>query len=141
MKRLDHGAIFILIAGTVTPICLLALPKEQGYMLLKTVWFAAALGILQSIFWVRAPKWLTAVFYLIVGWLVIPFLGDIRDAMGSTNLWLLAAGGIAYSIGAVFYATRWPKLKPAVFGYHELFHLFTVIGAVIHFIVIYQVIV
>lgn len=140
MKRLDHSAIFLLIAGSCTPICLLSLPAQEGKQLLITVWVAAGLGILQSVFWVQAPKWLTALFYLIVGWLVIPYLGDIRLALGSVNLWLLAGGGVAYSVGALFYAFRWPKLKPTVFGYHEVFHVLTVIGAAIHFWVIYQVI-
>jgi hemolysin III len=140
MKRLDHSAIFIMIAGTFTPLCLLALPEGDGHHLLVVIWSTAVLGVLQSIFWVKAPKWFTALFYIAAGWLVFPYLGEIKESLGSNNLSLIIAGGLVDTVGGLFYALRRPKLNPAVFGYHELFHLFTVIGTALHFAVIYQLI-
>lgn len=140
LKRMDHSAIFILIAGTFTPVCLLALPEMDGERLLVVVWIAAVIGILQSVFWVKAPKAVTAVFYVIMGWLALPYVKALNDSLGTTQAALLTAGGIVYTVGAIFYALKKPRLVPSVFGYHELFHLFTIIGAVIHFIVIYQII-
>lgn len=141
MKRLDHSAIFILIAGTFTPICLLALSSNSGLKLLIVIWSAAVAGILQSIFWVKAPKYLTALFYIAMGWQALPYLGEIKSALGLLQLALILSGGIIFTVGALFYAFKWPKLFPTTFGYHELFHLFTIVGAGLHFIVIYQLIV
>jgi hemolysin III len=138
MKRLDHSAIFILIAGTFTPFCLLALPPSDGKHLLIFIWSVAIAGVMQSIFWVKAPKWFTAILYVGMGWLIFPYLKQINEALGETNVGLLLAGGIIYTIGAVFYALKKPRLFPKVFGYHELFHVFTIIAATLHFIVIYQ---
>ncbi len=140
LKRFDHCAIFILIAGTFTPICLLALTEDQGNRLLLIIWGAAILGIFQSIFWVKAPKWFTALFYIAMGWLALPYLGELKASLGMTSLGLLAAGGVVFTIGAVFYAWKKPNIAPGIFGYHELFHLFTVIGAAFHFAVVYQLI-
>lgn len=141
LKRLDHSAIFILIAGTVSPICIVSLSESDGRRLLILFWSVAVVGILQSIFWVKAPKALTASFYAGMGWLVLPYASEIRETLGSTNLALIVIGGIVYTVGAIFYAFKWPRLKPTIFGYHELFHVFTVVGAALHFIVVYQVIV
>lgn len=140
MKRLDHSAIFIQIAGTFTPICLLALNETDGIFLLKVIWTAAVAGILQSIFWVKAPKFVTAIFYVIMGWIALPYVSEMGKALGTTRISLLIAGGIVYTVGSLFYATKRPRMAPLVFGYHELFHLFTIIGAILHFAVIYQLI-
>tara|TARA_B110001454_G_scaffold16145_1_gene14562 strand:- start:50128 stop:50784 length:657 start_codon:yes stop_codon:yes gene_type:complete len=140
MKRLDHSAIFIQIAGTFTPICLLALSEPDGIFLLKVIWAAAAAGILQSIFWVKAPKFVTAIFYVVMGWIALPYISELGKALGTVKVSLVVAGGIVYTIGSLFYATKRPRMAPQVFGYHELFHLFTIIGAILHFAVIYQLI-
>jgi hemolysin III len=140
MKRFDHSAIFILIAGTFTPLCLLALPVTHGEKLLMVVWAAALLGIIQSIFWVQAPKWVSALLYIIMGWLALPYLGELKLALGEVNLLLILLGGIVYTVGAFFYAFKRPNFIPLVFGYHELFHLFVVVAAALHFIVIYRLI-
>lgn len=140
LKRFDHSAIFITIAGTFTPICLMALPQEMGYQLLIVVWIAAITGIAQSIFWVKAPKFITAIFYVVMGWFALPYLGELKVSLGMEKLSLIFAGGVVYTIGAVFYALKKPKLFPHIFGYHELFHIFTIIGATLHFIVIYQLV-
>lgn len=140
MKRLDHSAIFLLIAGTFTPVCLLALPPDEGAKLLTVVWVAAVAGIAQAVFWTTAPKWFTASFYIAVGWLIAPYWNELSYSLGTTHLYMLAAGGIAYTLGAVFYATKRPKLMPEIFGYHELFHALTIVGATLHFVVVYSLV-
>ncbi len=140
LKRLDHSAIFILIAGSFTPICLLALSLEKGQHLMIVIWSVAVLGVLQSVFWVKAPKWFTAIFYVIMGWMILPYVSELRESLGGRNLSFLALGGFSYTVGAVFYALKRPRLSPAVFGYHELFHVLTIVGAIFHFVVMYQLI-
>lgn len=140
LKRLDHSAIFVQIAGTFTPICLLALGQKEGNFLLYLIWTVAVIGILQSIFWVKAPKLVTAIFYVTMGWLALPYVSDLSSSLGQTKVTLIVAGGIVYTVGSVFYAAKRPQIIPGVFGYHELFHFFTIIGALLHFVVIYQLI-
>ena len=117
---------------------MLALNAVSGKQLLMTVWIFAFAGILQSIFWVKAPKYVTSLFYIVMGWLALPYLSELKQALGFNQVLLILVGGIVYTIGALFYATRSPKLRPTIFGYHELFHLFTIIAAGFHFAVIYQ---
>ncbi len=138
LKRIDHSAIFILIASTFTPFCMLALGPKDGPPLLWIVWSTAFLGTLKAVFWTKSPKWLNAVFYIAVGWLFFPYAPEFKQACGPENFILILVGGFAYMIGAVFYALKWPKLKPSTFGYHELFHAFTIVGASLHFLVIYR---
>lgn len=134
MRRLDHSAIFLLIAGTYTPICLL-LPVSTGQRLLSVVWAGAAAGILQSLLWVRAPKALSAAIYVLLGWVVVTALPALRAALGAGAIALLFAGGAAYTLGAIVYATRRPDPFPRVFGYHEVFHALVVAAAACHFAV------
>lgn len=136
MRRLDHAAIFIMIAGTGTPLCLLALSSEAGKRLLAIIWIAAGIGIVQSVFWVQAPKWLAAILYIVMGWLAVPYLPELKAALGTTNVVLILVGGVIYTLGALVYAFKKPNPWPAVFGYHEIFHLMVVIAAVFHFLVI-----
>ncbi|NCN42445.1 hemolysin III, partial [bacterium] len=118
LKRLDHSAIFILIASTATPLCLLALPKAEGDQFLIVIWCAAIAGILQSIFWTKAPKMVTAIFYIVMGWLAVPYLADLKSSLGPLQLSLLIVGGVFYTLGAGFYALKRPRLFPAILGYH-----------------------
>lgn len=134
MKRLDHAAIYILIAGTFTPICLLALEPESGHQLLITIWSVATLGVIQSLFFVDAPKWLSAIIYVVAGYLILPYLSELKK---SVNLYLLIGGGITYTVGALTYALKKPNFRPDFFGYHEVFHLLVIVGAMLHFILIY----
>lgn len=136
MKRLDHAAIFLSIAGTGTPISLLALPPAEGNRLLAIFWGAALVGIIQSLFWVRAPKWISAILYVAMGWLAFPYLELLRSSLGSFGVTLLLIGGVIYTIGAVIYAAKKPNPWPTVFGYHEIFHILVVIAAAAHFMVI-----
>jgi hemolysin III len=134
MRRLDHSAIFVLIAGTYTPFCLL-LGGRSGTALLALVWTGAALGILRSVLWVRAPRPLIAALYVVLGWVIVPVLPAMRALVGGGGLALLAGGGVLYTLGAVVYATRRPDPFPRVFGYHEVFHALTVAAAALHFAV------
>lgn len=136
MRRLDHSAIFLMIAGTGTPLCLIAIPNNGGQDLLKIIWLAGALGITQSLFWVNAPKWLAAGLYLIMGWLAIPYLPELNRALGGPRVGLILAGGIIYSVGALVYALKKPNPLPKYFGYHEIFHLLVIVAAALHFYVI-----
>ncbi len=140
LKRFDHSAIFVVIAGTFTPICLLALAEQTGNQLLRIIWTVAFIGIMQSIFWVKAPKYVTAIFYVVMGWLAVPYFTEFKTALGMDQFYLIVCGGAVYTAGAIFYALKKPIFNPAIFGYHELFHLFTIVGAGLHFLVIYRLI-
>ena len=131
MRRLDHAAIFLLIAGTYTPVCLL-LPG-QGRALLVGVWAAAALGIALSVAWPTAPKALVAALCVALGWAVVPVLPALRLAIGTAGLALLLAGGAAYTAGAIVYAAGRPDPFPRVFGYHEVFHALVIVAAACHY--------
>jgi hemolysin III len=135
MRRLDHAAIFLLIAGTYTPMCLLLAPGT-GRVILAVVWGGAALGILQSVFWVHAPKPLVAAAYVVLGWVVVPVLPTLSGTLGAGAVALLATGGGLYTLGAVIYATRRPDPFPRVFGYHEIFHALVIAAAACHFAVV-----
>lgn len=136
MRRLDHASIFILIAGTYTPVAMLGLSSESGERVLWLVWTGAMLGVVMSVAWVKAPKVLTAVLCVGLGWILLPYLGEISRSLNLAELVLIATGGIAYTLGAVAYAAKWPNLRPGVFGYHEFFHACTLVGAATHLAVV-----
>jgi len=138
LRKLDHCGIFIMIAGSFTPICLLALPSESGNKLLIIVWSLAFIGIIQSIFLPRIHRWLRASLYLIVGYMAFPFIKVIYISLSLYKIILLTVGGAVYSVGAIGYGLKFPKLNPNVFGFHEMFHLLVVLAAIMHFIVIYN---
>jgi hemolysin III len=138
MRRLDHASIFILIAGTYTPVAVLALPPEAGHSLLLAAWGTALLGVLQSVFWIRAPKVISALLAVAAGWTVIPYWAAARASLSGVQLALIAAGGIAYTVGAATYALKRPNPWPGVIGYHEVFHALTIVGATLHFTAVLQ---
>jgi hemolysin III len=127
------------IAGTYTPLCLL-LSHRKGSVLLAIVWGGALLGIVRSVLWVDGPKWHGAAIYVLLGWVILPVLADVRAVVSASGIVLLAAGGVVYSTGAVVYATRWPDPSPRIFGYHEVFHALVIAAAACHFAVVIQVI-
>ncbi len=139
MRRLDHSAIFVLIAGTYTPIAVL-LDGHAARVLLAVVWAGAALGVVQSIAWPRAPKPLVSIAYVLLGWAILPLLPALLRSLGGASLALLGLGGIAYTVGAAVYATRRPDPFPRVFGYHEVFHALVIVAAALHFTVVAQAI-
>ena len=135
MRRLDHAAIYLLIAGTYTPFCLL-IGGGTGRAMLAVAWGGATLGVLQSVLWIRAPKAVSAAIYLALGWVVLPVVPALLRALGPGALALLAAGGLAYTMGAVVYATRRPDPFPRVLGYHEIFHALVVVAAALQLAVV-----
>lgn len=136
MRRLDHAAIFMLIAGTMTPLFLMTLSGASGSRAIALIWIVAIIGIGQAVFWINAPKWLAAVLYVGAGWLGFPYLSQMSLVIGSRGVTLVLAGGILYTVGAVIYAFKRPDPWPRVFGYHEIFHLLVAIAAACHFILI-----
>jgi hemolysin III len=138
MRRMDHAAIFGLIAGSATPICLLGVNGALGYKLLFFSWTIAIVGMFIAMYWTHAPTGLRALLYVGAGWVALPYLPEIIASIGMTDVWLLLTGGIIYTIGACVYAFKWPTLFPAVFGYHEVFHVLVVIASAFHFAVIYR---
>jgi hemolysin III len=134
-RRVDHAMIFVFIAGTYTPFTLLVLEGGLRAAVLATVWGAAALGLLVKLAWVDAPRWLSAVAYLAVGWvgvIAVPQVFAAGVAMGV----LLAVGGGLYTVGALTYASTWPNPFPATFGFHEVFHVLVVAAAVTQFVAV-----
>ena len=133
VRRLDHAMIFVLIAGTYTPFAVLVLDEPLNAIVLGGVWGGALAGIVFTLLWVNAPAWLTATAYVALGWFSIIAIPQITEKAGVGALALLAAGGIAYTAGAVVYARGRPDPRPASFGYHEIFHVLVVVAAAAHF--------
>ena len=135
MRRIDHSMIPLLIAGTYTPFAVLALDGALADAILIAVWCGAAAGIVLNLAWVDAPTWVTAVVYLALGWIGVAALPELFD-LGVAPALLVLAGGALYTVGAVTYALQRPNPRPAVFGYHEIFHLFVIGAAVMHYVAI-----
>ena len=133
MRRLDHSMIFVLIAGTYTPFALLVLHGGLAQTILIVVWAGALGGIVLNLFWVRAPKWLTAGVYIALGWVAVAAMPQMTRAIGVVGVGLIVFGGVLYTAGAVIYAMRRPNPVPGVFGYHEVFHALVVAAAAAHF--------
>lgn len=136
LRTLDHAAIFILIAGTYTPICLLALEGGWGAGLLGLVWTLALCGVVVKIFWMGAPRWLSVGLYLAMGWLAVIAIPAILQAVPPGGIAWILGGGLVYSAGAIIYGLKWPNLVPGVFGFHELWHLFVLVGSACHFLAV-----
>jgi hemolysin III len=136
MRRLDHSMIFVLIAGTYTPVCLLALHGSLAHTVLIVVWAGALGGVVFKLLWIDAPKWLLALVYLALGWVSAAVFGELPAAVGWLGVAGLAAGGLLYTAGAVIYASERPNPWPRTFGYHEVFHAFVLAAASLHYAVI-----
>lgn len=139
LKKIDHMMIFVLIAGTYTPICIIALPQPLGMQLLSLVWGIAILGIVVKMFWVTCPKWFSSVLYIGMGWTCVLAFTQLLNSLPKGAFGWLLAGGIIYTIGGVIYALKLPifNAKHKYFGSHEIFHLFVMGGSICHFIVMY----
>jgi hemolysin III len=133
LRRLDHSMIFVLVAGTYTPFAVLVLAPALGWTLLAVVWGGAIAGVVLTLVWVDAPRWLTAALYVALGWVALAGMPQLLDRAGVAAVALLATGGILYTIGAVVYARRRPDPVPPVFGYHEVFHVLVIAAAAVHF--------
>ena len=136
MRRLDHSMIFFMIAGTYTPFALLVLDGSLATAILIAVWGGALAGVILNLAWVEAPKWVTAVVYLTLGWVAVVAFPDLISELGVVAALLLGAGGLLYSLGAVVYALKRPDPAPSVFGYHEVFHVLVIAAAALQFAVV-----
>jgi len=135
-RKLDHAGIYLMIAGTFTPVAMLGMSAASARNCLMTIWVVALAGILQSVFFVNIPKIFSALIYLVAGYLIVPYMGELQQTLGALNVALLIAGGVAYTLGALCYGLKWPVLDPRYFGYHEVFHILVNAGAILHFFVI-----
>ena len=138
LRRFDHTAIFFLIAGSYTPVCLVTLRGEWGWSLFALVWSLAVGGAVLKLFFRHLPTWLTTTIYLGMGWLAVVAVGPLVHAYPAGGLLWLVAGGLAYTVGAVIYALERPDPFPQVFGHHEIFHIFVLVGSVFHFVFMAQ---
>ena len=136
MRRLDHAMIFLLIAGTYTPVGLLVLKGSLATVVLAVVWGGAVAGIVLELVWTRAPRWLGGTVYLALGWVAVVAMPQLFARLGMAGGLLIVVGGLIYSAGAAVYGLRRPDPVPAVFGYHEVFHLLVIAGVVAHFLAI-----
>ena len=138
-QKIDHMMIFVLIAGSYTPVCMIILDKAKGYHLLALVWGIAIGGFLINALWITCPKWFSSIIYISMGWVCIPVFGDLFTTLPrAAFLWLLG-GGIIYTIGGIIYALKLPLFnsKHKYFGSHEIFHIFVMLGSFCHFIFMY----
>jgi hemolysin III len=131
LKRIDHANIFVLIAGSYTPITLLALQQDKALPLIIVIWSTAILGILFRVFWVGAPRWLIVAIYIGMGWAAFVYVVDFFNANAPMMI-LILSGGLAYTLGGVVYALKKPNPIPGVFGFHEIFHSLTVLAFMSH---------
>lgn len=134
LKKIDHMMIFVLIAGTYTPICLISLKGAWGYSMFAIVWIIAIFGIFLKFFWIKAPRWLSTSIYVVMGWIAVIAFYPVIKAIHWSGILLLILGGILYTIGAVIYATKRPKINFKYLGFHEIFHLFVIAGSVCYII-------
>lgn len=140
LKKFDHAGIYIMIAGTFTPVTLLSLSAESGTKLLITIWSIAIFGVVQSILFVNLPKIVSSLIYLVAGYMILPYLPELSEKFSSTDMSLLMGGGVVYSLGALAYGFKRPVLNPKIFGYHEVFHVLVSIAAIMHFSLVYSLV-
>lgn len=138
LRRLDHSMIFILIAGSYTPFCLIALQGMQGWVLYTIIATAAVAGVLFKMIWFKCPRWISTLLYVAMGWVAVFAIAPLYKALSLTGVSLLVLGGVFYTIGAVIYAVKpkWMKMKH--FGYHEIFHVFIMLGSLTHFFCVFK---
>jgi len=136
LRRIDHSMIYILIAGTYTPVCLLALKGTLGWTLFGVIWSLALMGIIMKLVWFSAPRWLYTSFYLILGWMAIFFIVPLYKALPIQGFVWLLIGGLMYSVGAVIYGTKSKRIQLSVFGFHEIFHVFILAGSFAHVVMV-----
>ena len=139
LRKIDHMMIFVLIAGTYTPVCLIVLDKKIGYPLCALVWSIALAGIIIKAFWITCPKWFSSLLYIAMGWVCVLAFTQILNSLSPAAFGWLLAGGIIYTIGGIIYALKRPifNSRHKNFGSHEIFHLFVMGGSICHFIMMY----
>ncbi|MEG1994228.1 MAG: hemolysin III family protein [Oscillospiraceae bacterium] len=135
LRKLDHAMIYVLIAGSYTPIYLGCVERTHAYIFLSIIWAIAIIGIIVKMFWMNAPRWISTSFYLLMGWAIV-FDWRVLTVINTGALSLIAAGGIAYTIGGIIYIIKKPQITEN-FGFHELFHIFIMLGTLLHFLAIW----
>lgn len=138
LKKIDHMMIFVLIAGTYTPICLITLNGLFGYIMLTIIWIIAIMGIFLKFFWIKAPRWLSTTIYVAMGWFSLFAFYPLKKVIEINGILTLMLGGIIYTIGAIIYSTKCSKLNFKSFGFHEIFHLFVIGGSTCHIIFMFK---
>lgn len=140
LRRIDHSMIYVLIAGSYTPLCLIGLKGKLGITILITIWSLTIFGIIFKNLWFNAPRWLSTALYIIMGWLVIIAIYPLSKVISFTEMMWLFSGGIMYTVGGLIYATKWPKITTKYFGFHEIFHVFILLGSFCHFMLMLNLI-
>ena len=138
LRRLDHAMIFLLIAGSYTPFCLIALKGVTGWVLFSIIITIAIVGISFKLIWFNCPRWLSTSIYVLMGWIAVFLMGPLKIALSTQGLSLLIIGGVFYTIGAVIYATKPNFLKSKYLGFHEIFHIFIMLGTLTHFLCVFK---
>lgn len=139
LRKYDHISIYYLIAGSYTPVCLIALPGLAGRVLCGVIWGLALAGTVLTLVWINAPRWMSAGIYLSMGWLAIIMIVPLSRAMPGAGMFWLVLGGLLYTVGGVLYAVKWPGRNNPRFGCHEIFHVFILLGSAAHFLLMYRV--
>jgi len=134
LKRIDHMAIFIMIAGSYTPYCLIGLEGSFTWVMLSIIWGIALSGIFIKIYWLHAPRWLSTLLYVGMGWVAMLIYKPLSQNLSSGAINWLIAGGLVYTLGAIVYATKWPNIHEKHFNFHDFWHLFVLGGAACHFV-------
>ena len=138
LRKFDHAAIYVLIAGTYTPICLNFFSGLLQWGFLALIWAMALAGVVVKLFVINAPRWVTAGIYLVMGWMAVLVIKPMLAVVPTGGLLWMLAGGVLYTVGAVIYITKKLDFRPGVFGFHEMWHVFVTLAALCHFIMIYQ---
>ncbi len=137
-RRIDHIMIFVVIAGSYTPLCLVPLRGPWGWTLFGTIWAIALAGIVLKLFWMHLPRWISTFIYLGMGWLCVAAIYPLAQILGPAPLAWLALGGIFYSTGALVYSVKKPDPFPGIFGFHEIWHIFVLLGSASHFWLVFR---
>lgn len=138
LRKADHIMIFIYIAATYTPICIIVLKGYIGWLLLIAVWLVAIFGVIIKLFWMNAPRWLSTLIYVLMGWLAVVVIYPLFSSLEIDALLWLFTGGLFYTVGAIIYALKKPDPFPGILGFHEIFHLFVLAGSFSHYWVMYK---
>ena len=139
LRKFDHASIYFLIAGSYTPVCLIALRGGWGWSIFGVIWALAIAGLFMSLAWINCPRALTSTIYITMGWVGVVALYPLWQVLGLRGVAWLLAGGVLYTVGGVLYALKWPGRNNPRFGCHEVFHVFIVLGSIAHFVMFYRV--
>lgn len=138
LRKLDHSMIFVLIAGTYTPVCLISLSGKLRWIMFISIWALAVIGVSFKMIWFNCPRWLSTLFYVFMGWIAVFLISPISKAINIKGIVWLILGGVFYTVGALIYGAKWPKINSKVFGFHEIFHLFVLAGSFCHYFMVFK---